>query len=60
MGAGLSRVREVIVDELEAIVQTLHNSVNKHVADGDFERLKKVGWTLCELEKISSGLFRKD
>ena len=59
--AGLSKSeREVIVDELEAIVQTLHNSVNKHVADGDFERLKKrIGWTLCELEKISSGLAQK-
>ena len=39
-------------------METLRNSVNKHLADKDFERLKwRISWTLSELDKLSRELL---
>jgi hypothetical protein len=59
--AGLPKnERDVIVEGVEAVLQTLHNSVNKHLADRNFERLKwRIGWTLSELEKIGCELAHR-
>ena len=57
--AGLPKeVRKEIASKLLGILETLHNSVNKHLADKDFERLKwRISWTLLELDKLSGELF---
>jgi transposase-like protein len=40
------------------ILQTLRNSVKKHLADGDFERLKwRISRSLRELDGLSRELF---
>ncbi len=50
--------RKEIADKLIAILEILHKSVNKHLADKDFERLKwRIEWTLLELDKLSNDLF---
>jgi hypothetical protein len=58
-GAGLPKERrKEIVKRVVAILETLHNSVNKHLGDKDFGRLEwRVGWTLSELDKLSSELL---
>lgn len=57
--AGLSKdKRKEIANKLIVILETLRNSVSKHVVDGDFERLKwRINWTLSELEKLSGMLL---
>ncbi len=50
--------RDIIAGKLETILEVLRNSVNKHLADRDFERLKlRISWTLSELEKFSRELL---
>lgn len=50
--------RDRFAGKLEAILEILRNSVNRHLADGDFERLKwRISWTLSELEKLSRELL---
>ncbi len=50
--------RKEIADKLIAILEILHKSVNKHLADKDFERLKwRIEWTLLELDKLSNDLL---
>jgi hypothetical protein len=50
--------RKEIANKLTAILQTLHKSVNKHLADKDFERLKwRIGWALSELDELSRNLL---
>ena len=50
--------RDVIARKLEGILEILRNSVNKHVVDSNYERLKwRIDWTLCELEKLSRELI---
>ena len=49
--------RKEIAGRLIAILEILHKSVNKHLADKDFERLKcRIDWTLLELDKLSREL----
>jgi len=57
--AGLPKEqRKEIANKLTGILETLHNSVNKHLADKDFERLKwRISWTLSELDKLSRELL---
>jgi hypothetical protein len=57
--AGLPKEqRKIIVSKLIGILETLHNSVSKHVADKDFERLKwRVSWALSELDNLSTELL---
>jgi transposase-like protein len=57
--AGLPKEkRKEIADKLVAILGVLHRSVNKHVVDRDFERLKlRIEWTLSKLEELSKQLF---
>ena len=57
--AGLPKeVRKEIASKLLGILETLHNSVNKHLADQNFERLQwRISWTLLELEKLSRELL---
>ncbi len=39
--------------ELECVLEILCDSVNMHLADGDFERLRwRINWTLSELERL--------
>ncbi len=56
--AGLPKGRrKEIVKKLTVILQTLRNSVRKHLADRDFERLKwRIGWALSELDRLSREL----
>jgi transposase-like protein len=50
--------RDKLSAKLEGILEVLHNSVNKHLSDGDFGRLKRrIDWTLLQLEVLSSELF---
>lgn len=50
--------RDNLSGELEGILEILRDSVNKHVADGNFERLRwRIKWTLSELERLSSTLL---
>jgi hypothetical protein len=50
--------RKKTVNKLIAVLEILHKSVNKHLADKDFERLKwRINWTLCELDKLSNELL---
>lgn len=57
--AGLPKEkRREIAGKLVAVLEVLHRSVNKHVADRNFERLKwRIEWTLLELEMLSKQLF---
>ena len=57
--AGLPKDRrKEIANRLTTVLETLHNSVNKHLADRDFERLKwRIDWTLSELDNISRALL---
>ena len=57
--AGLPKeVRKEIANRLIVILETLHNSVNKHLADQNFERLRwRISWALLELEKLSGELL---
>ena len=57
--AGLPKVvRKEVVNRLRVILETLHNSVNRHLADQNFERLQwRISWTLLELEKLSRELL---
>ena len=44
--------------KLLEILVILRNSVNKHISDGDFERLKwRINWTLSELDRLSRELL---
>jgi len=56
--AGLPKEqRKMIVGELLGVLETLRNSVRKHVLDGDFERLKwRIDWALLKLEMLSQEL----
>jgi len=58
--AGLPKEqRDSIAERLEVILEILHNSVKKHLADKDFEWLKwRVDWTLSELDKLGGELLR--
>lgn len=50
--------RDKLAGRLEEILEVLRNSVNKHVADGDFERLRwRINWVLSELDMLSRGLL---
>lgn len=50
--------RDVLAGKLETILGVLRNSVNKHLADRDFARLRwRINWTLSELEVLSRELF---
>jgi transposase-like protein len=50
--------RKEIANKLTGILETLHNSVNKHLADKNFERLKwRISWALSELDKLSRELL---
>jgi hypothetical protein len=53
--AGLPKEqRKTISERVESVLWTLCNSVNVHVADGDFKRLRwRVDFTLEELKRIS-------
>lgn len=57
--AGLPKEkRKEVAGKLVAVLGVLHRSVNKHVVDGDFEKLKlRIEWALRELEVLSEGLF---
>lgn len=57
--AGLPKgQRDEIAGKLEAILRMLRNSVSKHLADRDFERLsRRIQWTLSELDKLSRVLL---
>ncbi len=57
--AGLPKEkRKEVAGKLVAVLGVLHRSVNKHVVDGDFEKLKlRIEWALSELEVLSEGLF---
>jgi transposase-like protein len=57
--AGLPKEqRKEIVNKLKAILETLHNSVNKHLADKNFERLNcRISWALSKLEGLSRELL---
>jgi len=57
--AGLPKMqRKEIVNRLTGILETLHKSVNKHLVDKDFERLRwRIYWTLSELDKLGRGLL---
>ena len=57
--AGLPKEqRREIAKKLTVILQTLRNSVKKHLADRDFERLKwRISWALRELDRLSRELF---
>lgn len=51
-------VRDRFAGKLEEVLEVLRNSVNRHLADGDFERLNwRINWTLSELEKLSRELL---
>jgi len=53
--------RKPISMRVEKVLWTLHNSVEKHILDGDVKALRwRVDWTLSELKKISSELFASD
>ena len=58
--AGLPKgQRDSIAERLEVILEILHNSVKKHLADKDFERLRwRIEWTLSELDKLGGELLR--
>lgn len=58
--AGLPKdVRREIVNRVVGVLETLHNSVNKHLADGDFERLRwRITWTLEKLGELGEELER--
>ncbi|NLB77104.1 MAG: hypothetical protein GX799_11695 [Crenarchaeota archaeon] len=46
--------RDILVGKLETVLVILRNSVNKHLADGNFGRLKwRINWSLLELEMLS-------
>ena len=50
--------RKEIANKLTAVLEALHNSVNKHLADKDFERLSwRIDWTLSELDTLSNELL---
>jgi len=50
--------RKEIAGKLLGILEVLRNSVRKHLADKDFERLKwRISWTLSELEVLSRELL---
>ncbi len=50
--------RKEIANKLIAILEMLHNSVNKHLADKDFERLRwRIDWALSELDTLSRELL---
>jgi hypothetical protein len=50
--------RKVIANKLIAILGTLHKSVNKHVANKDFEKLRwRIDLTLSELDMLSRDLL---
>ena len=57
--AGLPKEqRRKIAVKLTGILETLRNSVNKHLVDKDFERLKwRIEWALFKLEELSQELF---
>ena len=57
--AGLPKEqRREIAKKLTVILQTLRNSVKKHLVDRDFERLKwRISWALRELDGLSRELF---
>jgi transposase-like protein len=57
--AGLPKeYRKGVVKRLTAVLETLHCSVKKHLADQDFERLNwRIGWTLSKLEELSGELI---
>jgi transposase-like protein len=57
--AGLPKeMRKEIASRLLAILVTLRNSVRKHLADKDFDRLQsRISWALSELEKLSGELL---
>lgn len=57
--AGLPKdQRKEIAGKLTAVLEILHRSVNKHLADKDFERLKwRIDWTLSELDTLSRELL---
>jgi hypothetical protein len=57
--AGLPKEqRKDISERVESVLWSLCNSVNVHVADGDFKRLLlRVDWTLEELKRISGELL---
>jgi transposase-like protein len=57
--AGLQKEqRKEIATRLRVVLETLRNSVNKHLADKDFERLKwRISWTLSELDNLSRELL---
>ncbi|OQA81222.1 MAG: Transposase, Mutator family [Microgenomates group bacterium ADurb.Bin238] len=50
--------RDRLAGELLGILEVLRNSVNKHVADGNFERLRwRISWTLSELDRLGRMLL---
>ena len=57
--AGLPKAqRKEIINKVVEVLEILHNSVNKHLADKNFERLQwRIGWALSELDKISDELL---
>lgn len=56
--AGLPKEqRKEISSRVERVLWTLRNSVNVHVVDGDFKRLRwRIDWALEELKRISGEL----
>jgi transposase-like protein len=57
--AGLPKAqRKGIVNKVVGVLEILHSSVNRHLADKNFERLQwRIGWALSELDKLSGGLL---
>jgi transposase-like protein len=57
--AGLPKeMRKEIASRLLGILVTLRNSVRKHLADKDFDRLQsRISWALSELDKLSGELL---
>ena len=50
--------RDNLSGKLEVILEILRNSVNKHLADGNFECLRwRINWTLSELERLSGAML---
>ncbi len=57
--AGLPKeMRKEVASKLIGILETLRNSVKKHLVDMDFDRLQwRIGWTLSELNLLSRELL---
>jgi len=57
--AGLPKeMRKEVASKLIGILETLRNSVRKHLVDKDFDRLQwRISWTLSELNRVSRVLL---